>query len=65
MVVKDKMLGDVVVNLNKQRQELGRLASAGCMEKVLQINGEAVGIRHGSNFYYDPHSKHYTGTHKI
>lgn len=59
------LLGDVVVNLNKQRQSLGELASATCLKKLLQVNGNSVSISLCHDFYYDPHSKHYTGAHKI
>ena len=60
-----RFLGDVVVNLNQQRQDLGELAAAGVLNTLWQINGEYVGLDQGSDFYYDPHSKHYTGAHKI
>lgn len=57
--------GDVVVNLNQQRQALGELAAAGILQALWRINGDCVGIGQCSDFYYDPHSKHYTGAHKI
>ncbi len=60
-----RFLGDVVVNLNQQRQALGELAAAGVLQTLWRINGDCVGIGQCSDFYYDPHSKHYTGAHKI
>lgn len=60
----DLFLGDVVVNLNQQRQTLGELGATPCLAKLMQINGEWAGIGHCYDFYYDPHSKHYTGAHK-
>ena len=60
-----RFLGDVVVNLNQQRQALGELAAAGVLQALWRINGDCVDIRQCSDFYYDPHSKHYTGAHKI
>lgn len=60
----DLFLGDVVVNLNQQRQTLGELGTTPCLAKLMQINGEWAGIDHCYDFYYDPHSKHYTGAHK-
>lgn len=60
-----RFLGDVVVNLNLQRQALGELAAADVLKVLWRINGDYVGINQGSDFYYDPHSKHYTGAHKI
>ncbi len=60
-----QFLGDVLVNLNQQREALGQLAAAGVLKALWRINGECVGIDDCSDFYYDPHSKHYTGAHKI
>ncbi len=60
-----RFLGDVVVNLNQQRQALGELAAAGVLQALWRINGDCVGIGQCSDLYYDPHSKHYTGAHKI
>ncbi|MFT5133849.1 MAG: hypothetical protein ACI9SC_002322 [Gammaproteobacteria bacterium] len=59
------LLGSVVTNLCQQRQTLGELATTDCLAKLLRLNGEWVGIDQCHDFYYDPHSKHYTGAHKI
>ena len=59
-----RLLGQATVNLNQQRQALGELALTDCLKQVLRINGECVGIDQCYDFYYDPHSKHYTGMHK-
>lgn len=39
-------------------------AQRDCLKEILRINGECVGIDSCHAFYYDPHSKHYTGMHK-
>jgi len=60
------LLGDqVVANLRQQRQSLKTLALDGALEDVFQLNGEWVGIHESRDFYFDPHTKHYTGTLKI
>lgn len=59
------LLGEVVVNLHQQRQALGELALTGALELLLRFNGAWAGIEHCRDFYYDPHSKHYTGVKKI
>ena len=59
------LLGGVMANLNRQRQALGELAMKDVLESLLRFNGDWVDIRQCHDFYYDPHSKHYTGTQKI
>ncbi len=59
------LLGDVVANLNRQRQALGELAMADVLESLLRFNGDWVDIQQCHDFYYDPHSKHYTGAKKV
>ncbi len=59
------LLGGVVPNLNQQRQALGELAIADVLESLLRFNGDWVDIQECHDFYYDPHSKHYTGAKKI
>ncbi|MCP4378324.1 MAG: hypothetical protein GY794_19380 [bacterium] len=59
------LLGDVVVNLHQQRQGLGELALSGVLESLLRCNGIWTGIERCRDFYYDPHSKHYTGAQNI
>jgi hypothetical protein len=59
------LLGDVVVNLRQQRHVLGELARTGVLESLLRFNGNWADIEQCRDFYYDPHSKHYTGAQKI
>lgn len=60
-----RLIGDVTANLSQQRQDLGELAAAEVLKDLWRINGEYLGIDQCNDFYYDPHSKHYTGAHKI
>ena len=41
------------------------MAQTSCVDELLQLNGQWMGIRQWRDFYYDPHSKHYTGAHKL
>jgi hypothetical protein len=59
------LLGDIVVNLHQQRQALAAPALSGVLESLLRFNGEWAEIEQCRDFYYDPHSKHYTGAQKI
>ena len=53
------------MNLYQQRQALGELALSGVLESLLRCNGIWTGIERCRDFYYDPHSKHYTGAQNI
>ena len=55
----------VVANLRQQRQNLKTLAVDGGLEEVFQLNGEWVGIHESQDFYFDPHTKQYTGALKV
>ncbi len=58
-------LGDTERLLHEQRQELNRLSTPEMIEALYRFNAEeldATGIR---DFYYDPHTKHYTGMQKV
>ncbi len=58
-------LGETLANRHKQRQNLKEIAQTPCVDELHRLNGQWVGINHCSDFYYDPHSKHYTGTNKL
>jgi len=58
-------LGQTLSNRHQQRQGLTEIAQTSCMDELLKLNGEWVGIQQCSDFYYDPHSKHYTGVNKL
>jgi hypothetical protein len=48
-----------------QRKRLKEFATESNVNQLLSFNAELVGIDKHSDFYYDPHTKHYTGLLKI
>ena len=61
----DRFLGQSLPNRHQQRQGLAEIAETPCLEELLQLNGQWVSIHQCRDFYYDPHSKHYTGANKL
>lgn len=57
----DLLLGPTVRGLGPQRQRLKELAARSTVEALLCWNGQRVGVAGQSDFYFDPHTKHYTG----
>jgi len=57
-------LDNPVRNLQQQRIKLKEFATKEQIEQILSLNCELVGAHKKTNFYYDPHTKHYTGMHK-
>jgi hypothetical protein len=53
--------GRLYKDLGKQRQWLGDFATDDIIRSVLQINGRHLELTSQSDFYLDPHTKHYTG----
>jgi len=60
-----QLLGQVVVNRYQQRKVLRKFALSGEVDKLLQLNAELTQLDQCSTFYYDPHTKHYTGSQKV
>jgi hypothetical protein len=60
-----RFLGQSLPNRHQQRQGLAEIAETPCLEELLKLNGQWVGIHQCRDFYYDPHSKHYTGANKL
>lgn len=58
-------LGQKLPNRHQQRHGLAEIAQTSCVNELLQLNGKWAGIEQCTDFYYDPHSKHYTGANKI
>ena len=57
-----KLIGDgLYKDLGKQRQCLGELATDAIVRSVLRTNARHLNITSQSDFYLDPHTKHYTG----
>lgn len=59
------ILGSTIPNLHRQRQELKSLASEENTWKLLEFNASLIKANHNTDFYFDPHVKHYTGQLKI
>ncbi len=55
------LLGNTVKNTKSQREFLKTNTTSWNIEQLLRLNINLVGVRDQSDFYYDPHSKHYTG----
>jgi hypothetical protein len=59
------MLGPLDRGLRTQRRTLTTLATEKNVCQLLAYNAELVGVREQGDFYYDPHTKHYTGLKEI
>ena len=60
------ILGGVVRFPTPQRQQLKELAAdAGVIDGLWRFNQENLGPAAGSDFYFDPHTKHYTGEQNV
>jgi hypothetical protein len=59
------MLDNVVKHPISQRYTLKQMATAANRDALLCFNGELVKVIRERDFYYDPHTKHYTGQLKI
>jgi len=59
------LLGKAVGSLNLQRSQLDKMANDEGFLSLLRCNAEWVGAREQTQFYYDPHTKQYTGAEKI
>ena len=59
------MLGHVIKHPTNQRTALKEMATTANKDQILQFNGQLVEVKGCSDFYYDPHTKHYTGALKI
>ena len=55
------LLGSQVRGLGPQRRLLKQLAVGPGADALLRWNGQRVGVGAQSDFYFDPHTKHYTG----
>lgn len=61
----EAFLGKVSRNLGAQRNQLENMASKKQSNSILKLNASMVQAALCSDFYYDPHTKHYTGLKKI
>ena len=61
-----RLLGKPVIpTLSCQRISLEELADQENLSELLDFNADLIDARSRTDFYYDPHTKHYTGAHKI
>jgi cell division protein FtsB len=60
-----KLLGKCTRSLNEQRSHLSQLAHQDVVQQILRLNAVEVDAASGSDFYYDPHTKRYTGIQKL
>ncbi|MBN1600009.1 MAG: hypothetical protein JW915_00300 [Chitinispirillaceae bacterium] len=49
----------------EKRLQLERIALTDTDQHILQVNAAVADIAHCDDFYYDPHTKHNTGMHKL
>ena len=54
-----------IKNLTLQRIQLSEIGTKENLKKLLQFNAQIIGIENDTKFYYDPHTKRYTGMYKI
>jgi transposase len=60
-----RLLGEVVRFPHPQRQELERVATPANLEALARFNAQQMGAESQSQFYFDPHTKHYTGEQNV
>src|SRR5262245_50323154 len=60
-----RLLGTVVRFPFPQRQGLERVATAANIQALVRFNAQQVGADGQSQFYFDPHTKHYTGEQNV
>jgi len=60
-----RLLGTVVRFPQPQRQELEGAATLANIEALARFNAAQIGVAGQSQFYFDPHTKHYTGQAKV
>jgi hypothetical protein len=60
-----RLLGTVVRFPHPQRQALERTATEESFQALLRFNALQVQADKGSDFYFDPHTKHYTGQENV
>jgi hypothetical protein len=58
---QEELLGPTLRGLGPQRQRLKELAAGPTADALLHWNAQRLGVSEPSDFYFDPHTKHYTG----
>jgi len=59
------ILGTITAALFTQRRQLTHMATDENISDLLKFNAELVNAKQYTDFYFDPHTKHYTGAEKI
>jgi hypothetical protein len=60
-----RLIGAVVRFPHPQRQELERVATQSHIEALVRFNAQQIEAESQSQFYFDPHTKHYTGQENV
>lgn len=60
-----RLLGSVVRFPHPQRQELERVATSANVAALARFNAQQIGAQFQSQFYFDPHTQHYTGQENV
>lgn len=60
-----RLLGTIVRFPHPQRQELARVATEASFAALLGFNARQIGAEGQTDFYFDPHTKHYTGQQEV
>lgn len=61
----EKILGKTTKTLSLQRSLLRQYATTSNTNKIIRFNAQLISANQQRDFYYDPHTKHYTGHLKI
>jgi hypothetical protein len=60
-----RLLGRTLRSLFPQRSQLSQLACGSTVSHLLSFNAQLVGAAQRRDFYFDPHTKHYTGMQNV
>jgi hypothetical protein len=60
-----RLLGRTLRSLFPQRTQLSELAASTTVPALLSFNAQLVGAAQARDFYFDPHTKHYTGQQNV
>ena len=60
-----RLLGRTLRSLFPQRSQLTELASGATATQLLSFNAQLTGAAEQRDFYFDPHTKHYTGMQNV
>lgn len=60
-----RLLGRTLRSLFPQRSQLSQLAAGSTVSQLLNFNARLTGAAQRRDFYFDPHTKHYTGMQNV